>query len=160
MIRLLCTQPHRKYQSTVHNSLLGTHPFVVAPKLPLSASPMIHQSKQRIKDPVFQLNKTMSGTPGSLGCPLEGLRSAEEAASDSATGTCQTAPTSSGCPGEAPPVTLPLLTIPPPQQQATGVPTRPTWTTATCLKAGLPSTQEKFRPGSPSRSRKQLRSKD
>ena len=122
---------------------------------------MIHQSKQRIKDPVFQLNKTMSGTPGSLGCPLEGLRSAEVAASDSATGTCQTAPTSSGCPGEeAQPVTLPLTTTPPPPQQATGVPTRPTWTTATCLKAGLHSTQEKFRPGSPSRSRKQLRSKD
>ena len=35
MLRLLRTQPHRKYQSVVHNSLLRTHQFVLVPKLPL-----------------------------------------------------------------------------------------------------------------------------
>ena len=35
LLRLLCTQPHRKYQSHVHNSLLRTHQFVLVPKLPL-----------------------------------------------------------------------------------------------------------------------------
>ena len=34
-LRLLRTQPHRKYQSDVHNSLLRTHQFAQAPKLPL-----------------------------------------------------------------------------------------------------------------------------
>ena len=33
--RLLCTQPHRQYQSVVHNSLLKTHQFVLVSKLPL-----------------------------------------------------------------------------------------------------------------------------
>ena len=32
---MLRTQPHRKYQSHVHNSLLRTHHFVLVPKLPL-----------------------------------------------------------------------------------------------------------------------------
>ena len=35
LLRLLPTQPHRKYQSHVHNSLLRTHQFVLVPKLPL-----------------------------------------------------------------------------------------------------------------------------
>ena len=35
LLRLLRTQPHRKYQSHVHNSLLRTHQFVLVPKLPL-----------------------------------------------------------------------------------------------------------------------------
>ena len=35
LLRLLCTQPHRKYQSVVHNSLLRTHEFVLVSKLPL-----------------------------------------------------------------------------------------------------------------------------
>ena len=35
LLRLLCTQPHRKYQSVVHNSLLRTHQFAPVPKLPL-----------------------------------------------------------------------------------------------------------------------------
>ena len=35
LLRLLRTQPHRKYQSVVHNSLLRTHQFVLVPQLPL-----------------------------------------------------------------------------------------------------------------------------
>ena len=34
-LRLLRKQPHRKYQSALHNSLLRTHQFVLVPKLPL-----------------------------------------------------------------------------------------------------------------------------
>ena len=37
LLRLLRTQPHRKYQSLVHNSLLRTHQFILVPKLPLIA---------------------------------------------------------------------------------------------------------------------------
>ena len=37
LLRLLRTQPHSKYQSHVHNSLLRTHHFVLVPKLPLRA---------------------------------------------------------------------------------------------------------------------------
>ena len=39
LLRLLRTQPHRKYQSVAHNSLLRTHHFVLVPKLPLRGRP-------------------------------------------------------------------------------------------------------------------------
>ena len=35
LLRLLRSQPHRKYQSLVHNFLFRTHQFVQVPKLPL-----------------------------------------------------------------------------------------------------------------------------
>ena len=37
LLRLLCTQPHRKYQPLVHNPLLRTHQFILVLKLPLLA---------------------------------------------------------------------------------------------------------------------------
>ena len=45
LLRLLRTQPHRKYQSHVHNSLLRTHHFVLVPKLPLRA----HRHKVKLQ---------------------------------------------------------------------------------------------------------------
>ena len=46
LLRLLRTQPHKKYQSHVHNSLLRTHQFVLVPKLPLREQTRKVENKQ------------------------------------------------------------------------------------------------------------------
>ena len=58
LLRLLCTQPHRKYQSHVHNSLLRTHQFVLVPKLPLLGC----RVKQREKSKLIFLSGTYHGS--------------------------------------------------------------------------------------------------
>ena len=48
LLRLLRTQPHRKYQSIVHNSLLRTYQFVLVPKLPLLAKLLMLFLQERL----------------------------------------------------------------------------------------------------------------